>query len=220
MGARLAPQKSMTFSPCKVSREWLKKHRWRCLGRTVPKVTDFRDLGEHLNTTARHVGTTPTQRIRKATRATAKLNRRKAKFDDKAAVIRVKFMPMGLYDCEVAPINEAVMKAYRAETASTLTYSTTRRSTDLTFDVASRGADLDHDIEVVVGRVVAMRRAYSMDDEAKVLIKEFLLKYDENKAPGLGGEHESLRDKVIGGDPMQPERARLRKECRVKDPLG
>ena len=89
------------------------------MGRTVPTVSDFRDLGGHLSTAARIVGTTLTERMRQATKATARLNRRRARYADKAEVIRMKLLPMGLYECEVAPTNEAAMKVYRAETAST-----------------------------------------------------------------------------------------------------
>ena len=65
MGARIAPTKSVTFASTSTSREWLREHRWRRLGKKVPVQTDMKDLGAHLNTaTNRAYGATLTKRIR------------------------------------------------------------------------------------------------------------------------------------------------------------
>ena len=36
MGAKIAPSKSITFSTCKTSANWLKQHRWSRTGTTIP----------------------------------------------------------------------------------------------------------------------------------------------------------------------------------------
>ena len=51
MGARIAPSKCNTFSSETKSREWLRKHQWRRLGRKVEVVNNCRDLGAHFNAT-------------------------------------------------------------------------------------------------------------------------------------------------------------------------
>ena len=48
MGAKVAANKSLTFSSNEAARTWMKTHQWRRVGRTIPVITDARDLGAHL----------------------------------------------------------------------------------------------------------------------------------------------------------------------------
>ena len=103
MGAKLAPAKSITFTSEAVDRKWLRNHRWRRLGRTIPVILHARDLGAHLNASAgKQVGTTLTSRMRETTKSVIRLGKMKAPYAKKAAVIRTKLLPKGLYGCETA----------------------------------------------------------------------------------------------------------------------
>ena len=94
-------------------------------------------------------------------------------------------IPKGLFGCELAPINEAAMRTFRAAIVSCLTYVTNRRSVDLTFSTATQGNDVDPDITVVCRRAAAVRRARAKDKEAKRLMTEILQKYEQRKEPGF-----------------------------------
>ena len=111
MGAKIAPTKSVTFASNITSRNWLRNHRWRRLGKKVPLQTDMRDLGGHLNTAAnRTYGTTLTERMRKTAESVRALQKRKAPYKVKAELIRSKQLPKALYGCETAPVNESALK--------------------------------------------------------------------------------------------------------------
>ena len=75
MGAKIVANKSITFTSNESPRKWLRRHRWRRLGKTVPVVTDTRDLGAHLNTSEnRAKGTTLSDRMRKTAGDTKRLD--------------------------------------------------------------------------------------------------------------------------------------------------
>ena len=83
----------------------------------------------------------------------------------KAEMIGAKKLPMALFGCELAPVNEGAMRTLRSAFASCLTYTTTRRSLDLTFAAGSIGPDVDPDIEVVSRRLAAVRRSMAKSEE-------------------------------------------------------
>ena len=47
MGARLAAQKSISFTSEPAARKWLRNHKWRRIGGKIPVITDVRGLGAH-----------------------------------------------------------------------------------------------------------------------------------------------------------------------------
>ena len=85
--------------------------------------------------------------------------------------MRSKLLTKGLYGCEIAPVNESAMSSMRSSFVDCLTNTTTRRSTDLTFATCSGKVDLDPDIEVVVRRVMAMRRASVREERYSDMVK-------------------------------------------------
>ena len=139
MGANVAPNKCNTFSSEASARKWLKEHRWRRVGKKISVINDCRDLGAHFNATGgKKVGATVTQRMWKTARPTDRLAKIRAPYSKKVEIIRNKKLPMGLYGCKVAPVNENALRAMRASIASCLTFTTVRRSADLTFAIGSR----------------------------------------------------------------------------------
>ena len=131
MGAKLAAQKSLTFSSEASAREWLKEHKWRRAACKNPVVTNCRDLGAHLNTLkGRRVGTTLTTRMQKTAKIVFRLGRTKAPYVAKTEVIRTKLNPKALYGCEHAPVNETALRVLRTNVAHASTYVASRRSLD------------------------------------------------------------------------------------------
>ena len=106
MGARLAPQKSITFSTDGTSRNWLVQHEWRRVGRTISVLTNCRDLGAHRKFAKNaKYGTTLSERMRKAAAYARRVGRMRAPYRTKLALGLAKITPMALYGCETCPIN-------------------------------------------------------------------------------------------------------------------
>ena len=222
MGARIAPQKCYTCSTNSTAREWLRTNCWRRLQKTIMVVTDVRDLGAHWCIAGRKVATTLTNRMTDATPSITRLDMFKAPYEKKTAIIRAKLLPKGLYGCELGPINETAMRGFRAATATCLTYNTSRRSTDLTFAMCSRGGDLDPDIEVVRRRVAGFRRAMVVQDKAENMVKDIIKCYAEKGHPGIcrGHDDPNLKNKQPAGEPTSKIRAEVRSQCKTRGPIG
>ena len=63
LGARVAPDKSFTFSSDKRTQAALKQHVWRTLNEKLKVLSYTRDLGTHLSLNVAMVGTTINERI-------------------------------------------------------------------------------------------------------------------------------------------------------------
>ena len=87
-----------------------------------------------------------------------RLNRAKAPYEVNTKVVRCAKLLEALYGFEVAPANEYSLRTPRTSISKTIAYTTSQRSADLTFAVASYGPDLDPDIHIFSRRAVAFRR--------------------------------------------------------------
>ena len=135
-------------------------------------VNNCRALGAHFNATGgKMAGTTLTQRRRTTARSTGRLKKTRAPYEKKVAIMRGKKLPMGLFGCEVAPVNEGAMRMFRSAIASRIAFTTSLRATDLTFATGSRDRDVDPDIGVVCRRALGIRRCMATCDESKRMIE-------------------------------------------------
>ena len=110
---------------------------------------------------------------------------KRAPYKANADLIGAKKLPKALYGCETAPVNESVLNKLQTKIVDTLTFTTTRRSADLTFAVAADGNELDPDIEIFKKRVLGMRRARVVCEENKKMIDQIMKMYLELKEPGI-----------------------------------
>ena len=104
-------------------------------------------------------------------------------YKSKAMIIRTKMIPKALYGCELAPVNETALRGLRREVADAISYTTARRSADLTFSVASYGTDLDPDVHIYIRRAQAYRRAYTANENNEKLINTHLGAIREGRQP-------------------------------------
>ena len=147
------------------------------------------------------------------TTSMVRLDMFKAPYAKKVAIIRAKLLPKGLYGCELGPINESAMQASRAATANCMTYSSMRRSTDLTFAMCSRGNDVDPDMEVVRRRILCFRRAMILHEGAEQMIQDIFNKYKDDGHPaiGEGSDDKNLSSTVLAGEPTSKTRGDVKK---------
>ena len=143
-----------------------------------------------------------------------------ASYDKETVAIRGKMIPKALYGCETSPINETAMRMLRTAFANCITFVTTRRSIDLTFVMASIGTDLDPDVDVMTRRMTMLRRMMAKDPRTAEIMKDIYAKYREGNEPGCKADEETLRSKELGRHPTSKTRARLRKQCNPKGPVG
>ena len=129
-------------------------------------------------------------------------------------------LPMALYGCEISTVNEGALETLRTSVANLLTASTTQRSLNLTFSLASYGDDLDPGTGVAYRRVAAYRRTATKDNDTAKMMKENLTMYCDQKAAGTHGGTEDLSSKELGGPPMLRKRSFLRRQFKVCGPVS
>lgn len=137
-----------------------------------------------------------------------------APHEKKEASIRGKLLPKGLFGYELAPVNEAVMRTWRAAMASCLTFVTSGSSTDLTFSATARGDVVDLDVATVCRKAIAFGGFLCKSDQLKPMTDETLRLCEEEGEPGCYKREENLRENVFTGESTSLERARLRKQCK------
>ena len=92
-------------------------------------------------------------------------------------------MPMGVYGCETCPINEQAMKEMMGAMADVTTFTTARRSLELTLAMAAcEGKDPDPDVEAGCRRFAAFRQHATKNNETGRLARMNLRDYCEVKA--------------------------------------
>ena len=110
-------------------------------------------------------------------------------------MVKGKILPMGLYGCEVAPLNEAVLTRFRGAIANVVTFTTSRRSVDLTYAVTAGKGDLGPDVEICKRRVTALGRCYHRNEEEAGMIQEINSRYTEGDEPATKHTKEDLQGK-------------------------
>ena len=108
----------------------------------------------------------------------------KAPFHKKAAILRGKVTPMSFYQCETCPVNASVLEGLRTAYVDVLTVASSRRSVDLTFNVASYGEDVDPDLEIVHRRAATFRRNRNKQNATAKLLQENSEICVSNRVPG------------------------------------
>ena len=105
--------------------------------------------------------------------------------------------------------------------ADVTTFTTTRRSLELTFAIAaSERCDPDPDLEATCRRIIAFRRHATKANETGRLARRNLEDYCNAKAKGTNQEGEALQKKTLGGTPPSKSRMELRPQCQSHGPVG
>ena len=158
LGARVAPDKSFTFSSDKKVRKKLVTHLWTPIGKILNVLRHTRDLGTHISFNASMVGTTVNQRIEDAIKTVEKIARLPFSVKVKATLIRMAAFPKALYGIEAAPCTLAKLQALRTVVLKAVGPSSTLRSPAMVFAAAVDGDDLDPYAQVASLRLTTMRR--------------------------------------------------------------
>ncbi len=126
-------------------------------GGSIDVVNDFRDLGTHLCISAKHSGTTLTNRILKGIPRVGRIRWLRHKDDVKTTFVLTASHGASLYGCEAAHINEAAIARYSTATAKALGMSSSARaSAELFFN--SLRKEVEPWAVVFIRRVSLLRR--------------------------------------------------------------
>ena len=109
---RAQPTKSRIAASSAPARRALARREWGPDKLKVKVVQHLRDLGAHLDSTARAVAPTLTGRLHEATRAAHSTASLPTSLPTKRKLAIGTAVPMGIYACEVCPVNKH--KAWRA----------------------------------------------------------------------------------------------------------
>jgi hypothetical protein len=180
MGAKVAIKKYFLFSTSTTTRIWLAQVVWDGILTNLDVVLDARDLGAHLNTSAQIKAPTMTKRLQEAGDMVIKIRRLPHGYEGKAHFIRSKALPKGLYGCEASHINKQAIDHLASNIVDTIAPHSTLRSPALVFSTSSGGNDLDPQVEVLVRRALATRRAQVYVPEYTIRF-EALAKYYQDK---------------------------------------
>ena len=127
---------------------------------------------------------------------------------------------MALFGCEVAPVNEGALRTLRSAIASCIAFTSSRKATDLTFAVGSRGRDVDPDVEIVCRRTVGIRRCMAKCEESKTMIKDIYIGYQKRNEPGIYKNDEDLRGRIIAGGAGDDQQGETAKEMQATRTSG
>lgn len=118
------------------------------------------------------------QRMRKGITMTRKVHRLPVKFKKKASIIRTKVIPTAPYACEASAAPHAAQMTLASEIKQAISTSSTHKSTDFTFTVASYGKDLDLESIILCRRTMLLRRMTAkkpmLMDKFNGIIKEYI----------------------------------------------
>ena len=184
MGAKVAKAKCFLFSTSTTSRIWLSQVKWEGIDDTLAVVLDARDLGAHLNTAALAKAPTLTKRLKQASATVLKIRRLPHTYAQKAHFIRTKALPQGLYGCEASHINQQAMESLTVCIVDTIAPHSSLRAQALVFDTASAGNDLDPQVEVLIRRSLATRRAQVYIEDFQDRFAALVKHYNTKKAWG------------------------------------
>ena len=178
MGARVAPTKSLNFATRRGVKTWLSKKIWKGIDTTVKVVDDLRYLGAHITTTYDCMSGALDDRIDKAITQLQRLRYCPASVETKARIIATKVYAAALYGVEasqmtpakIARLSAAVIDTFRSRNNS---HNADRFYTTLT----TTKNDLDPAAQILVRRVLQIRRASMKRDKAEARFKRSLKKY-------------------------------------------
>ena len=168
MGGTMKHAKCLFFSTEARARKDLKAMKWGPGEERIPAAASFRDLGAHIDTTAKAAALTLSTRCLAAARLLDTARRMPLDYAARAEFLRLKVLPKALYGAEVAtPSMEALAKLTAACASFALPRAAWCRSAALTLCCAAgRGSLLWPEARILELRVIAFRRAMAKDPKA------------------------------------------------------
>ena len=220
MGARLAPKKSYLFSTANDFRKYLRTYSWPKVGGCISVLLHFRDLGTHVNTTSRFVGSTLTERIEQAIKCDMRFRWLPHTFLEKIKFILSSALSAGLYGCEAAWANEAALARLTTIIANTISHSAALRSNAILFSLQACKAEVDPAVVILLRRASLFRRMCVKKPSLVTMVHDIIAVYQgANYIGTLGDDGDTSH--LLPAPPMgHPHRASWKPTMPPLGPIG
>ena len=179
IGAKVAESKCFTFAGDQGSRAFLKTFTWDSNGTQIPVRNNFRDLGTHLNLTDATIGTTTTKRMLIARQMAQRLRWLPLSQVEKESYVRSNINPAALYGVEATRVSNTSLQSLRSAIARAIGPRSSRRSLGMTFSCTSCANDLDPAVQILVRRVLTVRRIMSKHNGQHGLVRLIIRHYQK-----------------------------------------
>ena len=150
-------------------------------------MSDFRDLGAHLNLSLGYVGTTLTGRIREGIMCIGRIGFLPHDVETKSNFIVNAGYSAGLYGCEATHANEAWVAKLATTTANAIGTHGTRRCPEIMFSLLK--VELDPWVVIFTRRVVMLRRMLVKHPSIADGVRDAISLYNERNFPGTISDH-------------------------------
>lgn len=160
MGAKIAPAKCFNFASTPKARKWLEETWWDAIAAKVPVLIDFRHLGAHLNNGGGRRAATLHARAGRGIAQLRRTARLRARPEEKAKTIRAKVHAGTFYGIEGSDLTDTQVASLSAATIQVFKQTNSRYDVDWHYATCSHGKDLDPNVQVVLRRIVGLRRAH------------------------------------------------------------
>ena len=202
----MAPNKSLVFSTCAQTRQWLSRKFWKPIQGSVRVANHFRDLGTHLNLSFIGCGKTVNDRIWWAVRVVKAIGRLPITYAEKARLIRATPLAAAKYGTPAAHVGTASACALRAAVVDTIAPHTTKRCPCRTLEFNSHGDDLDPEVVFAIEKFVTFRRVLAKDPSLAEVVKDICDVYTEFGFVGSFNETTEVDNLKSAPPPGHPER--------------
>ena len=218
MGSKVSIKKSYLFSTDADIRQFLKDFQWRTIKAKVGVISDIRDLGAHLNVSARHVGTTLTKRMLAALPKLRRLAWLPLQMSTKASLALIGIFSGGLYGCKATHASETHLSSLSSVLANSLHGDAPRRSSACLFNL------LDVEVEpwavVCLRRITLMRRLIIKNPWLQESVAEAIQLYLTKGFPGTTDDTHSPMDIPFAPSPGSPSRRQWNTLHHAYGPVG
>ena len=218
IGAKIAPDKSLLFSNDSAIRSSLASEHWAYLDTFIPVVLHLRDLGSHLNTTTRNIGTTLTKRMQRCIGRLGRLRHLPLDIATKLKLLTTNVFAAGLYGCEATFANENVLQSLSTATLDALGHTSSNRSPGICFGIQTR--EVDPWALIFIRRVRMLRRMLCKHDSIVEPVRDILQQYAKNLFPGTIQDWADLPHVKPAPQPGHPDRGSWKQGIVPAGPVG
>ncbi len=182
MGSVISIKKSFLFSSNDTTRDWLRNYFWEPIKENIRVVTNFRDLGAHLNLSGANNGATLAARLRNGVAKAMKIRKLPHDYATKAMFVLTSVLSGSLYGCEATYASESAMDALATAIADTVSPRASKRSNDIMFSTLMR--ELEPCAVVFMRRAITLRRMIAKQPFVLEFAKDILDTYCTLGYPG------------------------------------
>ena len=207
MGAQISQKKSHMFATSPETEDRLSRVTWQVIKTKLNIVKKFRYLGAQVTSRRRQATEEMDKRMIKACNLLEKISKIGLNVQTRIKAITVKINPMAVYGAENANPSTANLQKFKTKILQCISGKSSRGDKDLKFATLDESKkDLDPEVQMIIHRVLAMRREAAKRPAIKNMINRIIEKYevwqkviDENSADAIGiGMKEKLEHGPVG----------------------